>query len=86
MGGEVGTPRVGSARWVEEKLRKMAEAVEAGSMEPLPAKVAADLYRAAYHQRISRAQQKRAGTLVEDFLDDDEQSPDLKLIEGEKVG
>jgi len=80
------TPRKGSARWTEEKLRTMAEAVERGSMGAVNAKVAADLYRAAYHQRISRAQQKRAGTMVEDFLDDDEMVPGLKLIEGEKVG
>ncbi|MGI9488235.1 MAG: hypothetical protein ACR2RF_20625 [Geminicoccaceae bacterium] len=84
------TPRKGSARWTETKIRDMAEAVEVGGMDPVQAKVAADLYRAAYHQRISRAEQKLTGRLVEDYIDDDEmdeiEGPGLKLIEGERVG
>ncbi|MGI9490647.1 MAG: hypothetical protein ACR2RF_33095 [Geminicoccaceae bacterium] len=86
----MGTPRKGSARWTETKIRDMAELVEAGSMEPVQAKVASDLYRAAYEQRISRAKQKLTGRLVEDYIDDDEmdeiEGPGLKLIEGERVG
>lgn len=81
------TPRKGTARWIENKLHEIADKVEAGSIEPVKAKVITDIYKQAYHTRISRALQDRAGKNIEDYLkDEDEDRPELKVIEGQKIG
>ena len=79
-------PRKGSARWIEHKLHEIAEKVEAGTIEPVRAKVIVDCYKNAYVTRISRARQNRAGESIEDHLDKDEKAPDLSLVDDQKAG
>lgn len=80
------TPRKGTARWIEYKLHEIADRLETDpDYEPGRAKAQIDALKNAYVTRISRAQQNRAGESIEDHLDDDERTPDLKLIDGTKA-
>ena len=80
------TPRKGTAQWIEAKLLDLADRVESGSMEPMKARVITDIYKQAYHTRISRAIQDRDGKHIEDYLKDEgEDQPELQLIEGQKI-
>ncbi len=75
------TPKQGSAKWVERELIDAAKAVKTGDMSPGQGKAYGDLLREAYAMRMNRAQQIRAGEDVETYIEQDEQRPDLRLIE-----